>query len=267
VKRIFKKVFLILTLFLTTGLFAENLLKNPESVVYDSIRKHYLVSNKGNGQIIKIDQNKVQSVWNEEQQSIRGMHILADKLYVSCNAGVVSFDLNSGKKLNTVEISERKFLNDIASVGKFLYVSDTGAGNVYKINSQDNSYSIFAKGLTQPNGLFHDKDNKRLLLCHWGINSAIKAVSLADATITTLKNTTLSNLDGLAEDNKGNIYVSSWGSNSIYKFDNEFSSDPVKIADGYKGPADISIYNDIIAIPNFNGNKVDFLKLDSTLQK
>ncbi len=45
-------------------LTAQNLLYNPESVVFDSVRNRYIVSNWGDGAIVQIDSTGVQSYFN-----------------------------------------------------------------------------------------------------------------------------------------------------------------------------------------------------------
>ncbi len=259
-------VFSIFSLF-ACSIFAQNLLNNPESVVYDSVGKYYLVSNKGNGKIIKIDSTGGQSVWQSDQNSIRGMHILNDCVYVCCDAGVVGYDLTNAEKINTIAIADRNFLNDITadSAGQ-IYASDSGNGKIYKVNPITKTYSIFASGLSGPNGLLCDEENSRLLVCHWGSNATIKAIQFVNGSVSLVKATSLSDLDGLAADSHGQIYVSSWRSNSIYRYDRQFSSGPVIVSAGHSGPADIYINKDtdILAVPNFNNNTVDFIPLAPT---
>jgi len=76
--------------------------------------------------------------------------------------------------------------------------------------------------------------------------------------------TKLSNLDGLARDKSGSIYVSSWGSNAVYRFDSSFKNPPVLVSEGHMGPADISIIKNKqrLCIPNFISNKVQFVNLN-----
>ena len=258
---------LIIIFVFSTNLFSQNLLNNPESVVYDPVRKCYLVSNKGNGKIIKINSLETQSVWNSDQNSIRGMHILNDHLYVCCDAGVVSFNLSNAAKKNTVAIVGRNFLNDITSDSSgYLFTTDSGNGKIYKVNPTTKTYSTFVNGLSGPNGLLYDKIDNRLLVCHWGSNAPIRAVNLANASVSLVVSTSFSDLDGLAEDSQGNIYFSSWSSNTIYRYDHAFSSAPVVVSSGHSGPADIHINKDedVLAVPNFNNNTVDFITLNTT---
>ena len=70
-------------------------------------------------------------------------------------------------------------------------------------------------------------------------------------------------MDGLTIDGNGNIYVSCWGDNAIYRYDNTFSLPAELISSGHNGPADIfyNQLNNILAIPNFYSNEVDFIPI------
>lgn len=50
--------------FLSPCSYAQNLLNNPESVVFDAPRDRYIVSNWGDGSIIQIDSNGTQSYFS-----------------------------------------------------------------------------------------------------------------------------------------------------------------------------------------------------------
>ena len=236
----------------------------PESVVFDAPRNRYLVSNTGDGNIIKVDAAGNRSTFNIDLSSVRGIHILGGRLYVACNAGVVGFNLATGRRVITIAIAGRQFLNDITSnKAKLLYVSDTRAGRIYRVNVQTRTVITLAQNLSSPNGLLYDGPNNRLLVCHFRPNSPITAVRLSDGAVSTVRATPFSNLDGVTEDNAGRVYVSSWGSGSVYRYDRLFRNPPVTVSSGHRGPADI-FYNklrNILAVPNFNANTVRFIPI------
>jgi hypothetical protein len=62
-------------------------------------------------------------------------------------------------------------------------------------------------------------------------------------------------------DGYGYIYVSCWGTNAVYRYDNEFSLPAELVSSGNSGPADIfyNQQNNILAIPNYYSNSVDFV--------
>ena len=84
-----------------------------------------------------------------------------------------------------------------------------------------------------------------------------------NGTYSTLINTGLSNLDGITMDSCGDFYVTAWSSNSLHRYNSDFTETEI-IMDGLSNPADIC-YNsndNIIGIPNSGNNTVDFVELD-----
>lgn len=242
---------------------SQNLLIQPESVVFDSLNNRYFVSNAGNGNIIQIDSVGNQSYFAGYSASIRGIYIVGNTLYTAGNGGVVGFNINTADTTFILTVTGAGFLNDITSDGMgFLYITDSNTGRIYKVNISSQTYTTFVSlGITSPNGLLYDGENNRLILCSFRSNSPIQAINLSNSSVSTIVTTNLSNLDGLAEDAEGNIYVSSWGTTSVYRFDSSFTSPPELISSGHSGPADITFnkQNHILAVPNFNSNTVDFI--------
>ena len=242
---------------------SQNLLSQPESVVFDSLNNRYFVSNAGNGNIIQIDSVGNQSYFAGYSASIRGIYIVGNTLYTAGNGGVIGFNINTADTTFILTVTGAGFLNDITSDGAgFLYITDSNTGRIYKVNVSSQTYTTFVgSGITSPNGLLYDGENNRLILCSFRSNSPIQAINLSNSSVSTIVTTNLSNLDGLAEDAEGNIYVSSWGTNSVYRFDSSFTLPPELISSGHSGPADITFnkQNHILAVPNFNSNTVDFI--------
>jgi len=237
----------------------------PESVVFDGLNNRYLVSNNKDGNIVQIGPDGTESYFNTELLWARGTQIVRNNLFVVCNLGVVGFDLKTAKKVMTVSITEAVRLNDItADLSGNLYVTDMRAGKIFKIKTSDGTYSVLVEsGLSRPNGILFDQKNNRLLLCLFKKASPIQAVNLEDGSVATIATTNLAKLDGLTQDNEGNFYVSSWGTHSVYRFDETFSKPPEVFSSGHKGPADI-FYNkktDTLAVPNFKANTVEFISV------
>ncbi|MBN2357196.1 right-handed parallel beta-helix repeat-containing protein [candidate division KSB1 bacterium] len=264
-KKQYCTMMLLFVLMMAYAVTAQNYLNNPESVVYDADRDRYLVSNTGDGKIIAISATGQQSIYASDQESIRGLYIFADKLYAAANAGVIEYDLATGSKLQTLPLAGQTFLNDITSdQSGILYISDTVAGKIFKLNPPFQSSAVFVSGLSSPNGVWFDPVNVRLLVCHYIANSPITAVKLSDASQSTVVNTLFSKLDGITEDNEGRIYISSEGSNSVYRYDKNFTQPPELVSSGHQAPADI-FYNKhqyVLAVPNFIGNTVEFIQME-----
>ena len=247
-----------------------NLLNDPESVVYDSAYKRYLVSNWEDGNIIQIDISGQQDYFNTELSSTAGLHIVGDTLFVSSNegeySGIIGFLLSSGEIIFHVNIPEKQLLNDITSdLSGNLYVTDCEANKIYKIRINDQAYTTFVgSGLGYPNGIMYDHPNNRLLVLNCLLSyRPIISVNLEDSTISTVVNTNISSIDGLTSDNNGNFYFSSWITDKVYRYDESFTNPPEVVSSGHIDPADIFFnkLNNILAIPNFNSNSVDFVQL------
>lgn len=243
---------------------SQNLLRAPESVAYDSVYDRYLVSNWQTGHIVAIDNQGNQSYFVQNQYCKNGLHIAGNTVYVAgIDRGIKGFDLTDTSLVMHVMIDGMVNLNDIASdTSGNLYVTDVYGSKIYKIRLSDQSYSVFADdGIIYPNGIHFDARHNRLLLVSFRGSSPIQAIDLEDSTVTTIVNTGRHNLDGITEDNSGNIYFSSWTTTSIYVYDSLFTHPPELFYSNAGGPADIFFdkINNIMAIPVMNYNMVEFL--------
>ena len=253
-----------------------NLFDIPESVVYDSIYKRYLVSNCGDGNIIRIDSLGQQDYFNTELSVSVGMHIVGDTLFVCSDegeySGIVGFLLSTGEMVFHVNIAEKQLLNDITSdLAGNLYITDSDANRIYKVRINDMTYTTFVNyGLGWPNGIMYDVPNDRLLVLSCGLpNRPILSVNMQDSTVSTVVNTNKNANDGITSDNNGNIYFASWSNNTVYRYDESFTNPPEVVSSGHNGPADIYFekQSNTLAVPNTNSNSVDFIPITFTGQK
>lgn len=260
-----KLLLILLILTVIIGYISAQTYNNPESIVYDTVDNRYLISNKGGNSIVQLDSegmlsNFVTTGLNEP----KGLLIVGDTLISVNSTSIQGFLLSNASQVINVSVAGSSFMNDATIDNKGqLYISDSNNDVIYKLNLSDGTYSTLISSGINPNGLLYIQSNNSLLICSWGSNAEIQSFNLTDSTLTTLVTTKLSNLDGLAKDNCGNIYVSSWGANSVYVFDSLFLSPPTKISFGHNGPADITINQkeQILAIPNFNSNSINLVKL------
>ena len=250
----------------------ENLLNNPESIVYDSSHNRYLVSNWADGNIVGINSWGQQAYFNTELEQAAGLHIVGNILYVASsngsNTGIIGFDLSSGTIVFDVDITEMQLLNDITSdTSGNLYITDCEADKIFKVNISNMTYSIFVEsGLGYPNGIYFDKSNNRLLVLNGELPyNPIIAVNLTDSSTSTVVNTNISAIDGLTADQFGNYYFSSWTTDKVYRYDASFTNPPEVISSGHNNPADIfyNQLNNVLAVPNFHSNLVDFISVIS----
>jgi hypothetical protein len=264
------QLLMFLILLITCNGIAQNLLNNPESVVFDSPRNRYIISNWGNGAIVQMDSNEVQSYFNTDylnQYRIAALYIHNDTLLAAAgdapNAGVIGFDIETGQQLFHVILPGVGLPNDIVTDNDgFIYVTDYWDSKLYKIENHTPSVLIDS-GLANPNGMMIDTLNNRLLILSVVPNAQILAVNLSDTAITTVYTTTFLGMDGITVDSEGRIYVSEWAGDAVHRFENGFSSPPVLFSSGHLDPADIYYdrVNNILAVPCFSSNSVDFIHI------
>jgi len=247
--------------------YSQQLLQ-PESAVYDLPRERYLISNFGNGRLIAIDKNGIKSLFAEGKSSSAGLHIIDDTVYVGCGGeGVLAYNLVTGDEVMDLLIPGSVLLNDVtADTSGNLYVSDPYGNKIYKIKLSDRSYSVLVDYVYWPNGLLFNKKLNRLLACT-STTRLIYSVDMNDGTMTELVNVNIGHLDGLAEDNAGNFYVSSQGVNAVYRYNSDFTSDRELVSSGHNGPADIyyNKWHEILVVPNIGDNTVDFIYMPTPL--
>ncbi|MFC1898102.1 SMP-30/gluconolactonase/LRE family protein [Candidatus Cloacimonadota bacterium] len=267
---IYKKVFyMIMFLILLNSLTAQNLLNCPESVEWDHIQNTWLVSNYASGEIIAIDSAGDQLIYSNLMTSTLGLKVKDDKLYAASADGIAIFDLNTGDISALISIPEAMLLNDLDFDSEgFLFVSDYWDNKIFKIDLSENSYEIFIDyGIFSPNGMIFDEENNRMLVCgHNGTNSIIHSFDVTTGETELLLYPNFFSLDGFARDSQGNIYISSWHTDTVYKFNGYNICNNVEVAaSGFVDPADIFIDdNDMLAVPNYSNNSISLIQLEIT---
>ena len=262
-----KIILIFIILFIITINFcqAANPFSGPESAIYDAERDRYFVTNALNGRIVEINSDWDTTFYHTAIPRVLGMVIVDDTLYVTNAARIMSYNLVTDAVHRIYQISGGSDLNDITCDGKgYLYITNNSAGLVHKLNIDDGTNSIIASGFYLPNGILYDSVNDYLIMCSFGYHAPIRSISLDGSSVSIIESTPYNDLDGLTEDNDGNIYVSSWGENAVFRYDRDFSEPPQLIVEGLAGPADIYFnkINNILVIPNWQDNTVDFLDMD-----
>jgi Secretion system C-terminal sorting domain len=259
----------LLFLFQFTFLLAQNY-NGPESVEFDSAHNRYLISNTGSHQIIAL-QNGTKSIFATlTGTGPHGLEIVGDTLYCCNGASIRALSLTTGALIYSKNLNAG-FLNGITHdpLGN-LYITDFSAKKVYRLNTLTRKFNVFVTAtVTTPNGIIYDAFDgvtPRLVFCNWGANASIKKINLSDSTISTLTSTSLSNLDGICKGKNGKFYVSSWGNQTIQRFDSTFTGGSVAVVTGLSNPADIvyNLSNDTLGVPNASNNTVSFHNLATT---
>lgn len=216
-------------------------LQTPESVLYDADQDVYFISNI-NGQPLAADNNGYISRVNAESMQIeakwieagkndvtlnapKGLAIAGDDLYVSDITSVRTFDRKTGAPKGEIKVPGSTFLNDLATDGKVVYVSDSGlkagaGGNfdptgtdaVWQISGKKATKIASGKDLNRPNGL-EVVDGKL-----WAVSFGAKELYQLDkGKKTNVATLPKGSLDGLGHLSDGTFLVTSWESNSIYR--------------------------------------------------
>jgi sugar lactone lactonase YvrE len=255
-----KKILLLLSSSIICFSTFSQTYNSPESIEFDSANNRWLIANTGGGNILsRSSSTGVLTEFTALPSSPYGIEIVGSTLFV-CDqiSHVKGYNLTTAAQVMNLTISGASFLNGITHDNNGnLYVTDFTARKIYRINIATQQYNVFVTSTssvtgTKPNGIIFDEPNNRCVFVNWGTNAPIKAVNLADSTVTTLTTTTLTNIDGIAKDGAGNYFVSSWGLNGIAKFNNSFTTGPTTVVTGLSSPADIfyNVLTDTLANPN-----------------
>ncbi len=249
-----------------------NLLNQPESVEYYSAENLWLVSNWGSGEIIAIDSLGNQSIFNQDLSSVAGIKIYNNKLYCCNTTGIGIIDLSSRVLDTLIVIEGSDLLNDLVINDGKIYVSDYWDPKIYIIYMEDYSYDILVQEPNfVPNGLYFEEENNRIMAVvrnENGTQPRVMAINPENGELTLVKNTPYYSLDGIYRDCEGNYYITSWlistGVEGVIKYNSDFSDAGEIITTNCSGPADIFIYESILAIPNLNSNTLDLVDLNIT---
>lgn len=262
-----KKLLFATALLCATSVSQAQTYNGPESVEYDAANGRYLVSNSSNGQILAREDGTgtLSTFATGLTAGPHGLEIVGNNVYACSGGRIVGYELATGNQIMNLNLNGT-FLNGITSDGvENLFVTDFGARKIYRINVNTEVFNEMANvnSFGTPNGIIYDAPNNRLVYVEWGGGADIMAVSLADSTVTELRQTNLSNIDGVALATNGNFYVSTWGSQSIQSFNNDFTVGPSLVTNGMSSPADLHLNNnnDTLAIPNSGNNTVVFINL------
>ncbi len=253
--------------------------QTPESVLYDPDQDVYFVSNingqptaaDNNGFISRINPDTLQidMKWTEGGKAgvtlnaPKGMAVLADDLYVADLTVVRKFDRKSGRPKGEIALPGATFLNDLASDGKSVYVSDTGlkAGAkgfeptgtdaIWKITGNKAEKIAASPGaLKRPNGI--EVVDGKVWVVTFGGNELYRLENGKKVYVNTLPN---GSLDGLVHLSDGSFLVSSWDAKAIYRGkNNSFKA----VIENIDSPADIGYdtKRHRLLIPHFTENVV-----------
>ena len=257
---------------------------HPESVLYSQAHGAIFVSNvasgnpvetKALGNISKYDRDGkvISSPWVKGLKAPKGMTLVGNTLYVSDVNQVVKIDIKKAKILQAIKIPGAKFLNDVVADKKGnIYISDMMTDTIHIWNKSGVKVWKQTPDLRSPNGLYTD-GSEHILMVSWG-NPIAKNFSTENPgalSMLSLKNSEKpfeeteslqGNLDGIAADNQGNLWISDWMNGDIYRVRKNGSAQ--KVFNLNQGAADLSFSKELnlLLVPQMNESKVMAYKID-----
>jgi len=253
--------------------------QTPESVLYDADQDVYFVSNingqptaaDDNGFVSRINPDTLQNdlKWIDAAKpdiilnAPKGMAILGDNLYVADLVVVRRFDRKTGQPKGEIAIPGSTFLNDLASDGKALYVTDsglkagangfepTGSDAVWKIVNDKPQKLASGSDLNRPNGV--EVVDGKVWVVSFGANELYQIDKGKKTNVTKIPK---GSLDGLVHMGDGSFLVTSWDGKTVYRGKPGGTFAPV--VENVDSPADIGYdaKRHRLLVPHFMENVV-----------
>jgi sugar lactone lactonase YvrE len=186
---------------------------------------------------------------------------------------VRAFNRRTGAPIADIDLSKEKatFLNDVVVDGSgTVYVTDTGilldksgkmshpgVDRIFKIKGRT-AVGISPDSLDWPNGIAWDSTSSRFIIAPSG-GKTLRTWKDGDRAATTLVSGP-GDYDGIEVLADGRILVSSWADSAVHVVENGAMT---TLVPNVSGAADIGVdtKRNIVAIPRFNDNKVDYYKI------
>lgn len=245
----------------------EKSFKIPESIVYDSRRNCFYVSNydgynpsnnQGKQSVSKVmlDGRAVNLKWASGLNNPSGMAVSENKLFVVERQNLVEIDPDTGKIVNRHPIPQPGFVNDVAAdASGNLYISDSSKHVIYRFSEGIIAEWVKGDEIRNPNGLH--VEGKNLIVGNNGDN-CLKAVDLETKEIATIMNLGPGIIDGIRSDGQGNLIVSHW-EGKVYRISPEGTAEKLlDLTVPKTNTADLEFIQEkgLLVIPTFSGNRV-----------
>lgn len=245
------------------------MLSGPESVEFHARSGRHLVSNKNGGDVLWRSTAGTLSTFTSAPTAPYGIELLRGTAFVLDSGFLRGYDVDTAVPVLNLAIANASFLNGIASDGDHtLYITDFSAKRLLKVNVADlaNPVQTPLHTLTPtPNGVVYDKANQRLLIATWGSGRVLSYDIATNAPPAELIAATgYSNIDGIALDCNGHIYIAAWscpgGGGCLARFEPPFTatSPATIVAPQLSSPADIDfdVRGGTIGVPESGANRV-----------
>jgi len=242
------------------------MLRGPESITFDPKAKHFLVSNTLGRKIVSMNlDGKLSPFIKEGLNAPRGIMVWGSKLFIADENSLRIADPQTAKLTASIPITDAKMLNDVAvDRTGLVYLTDTAANCVFIVNPETKTVEkVNSPLLKAPNGIVYDRPRDQMFIVGFAKRSPILSLSTLDRSVTIFMDSIYSDLDGIAIDDLGRIYVSSWAQDMIFMIPQEQNRYIAQFKN-ISNAADMFYYlpNNELIVPLFNQNKIIRLALE-----
>ena len=260
--------------------------KFPETVVYDPSAKALYVSQfvselkptqkDGKGKISKISlsgqviEDQFLPAAGQTIDKPKGMWVEGNHLWVSDIDSVWIFDLKT-KKGKKVALPGAKFANDVAVMGKAVYISDNQGDQLFKVEPADfletaepKATMIMSGKSVNPNGIYPSHDGSLLMVGFAAPDQprGIYSIGANGGEVKTLAKD-IGRLDGLYEMDDKTLLVTDWITGSLFHWSPKGGMQT--LAKDFKGPADFCVVPEgngfLVVVPDLVKSELRMIKL------
>ena len=200
----------------------------------------------------------------------KGNWIIGNRLWVTDIDVLWSFDLKT-KQGRSVALPGATFANDVAVMGKTAYVSDNRSDLLFEVEPADylkakgepKVTTLFSDKSIFPNGVYPAADGSLLMVGYpsSGKGGAIYAIMPGKDPKALSEGT--GRLDGLYQMKNGDLLITDWNAGALMSW--SAKAGVKKLADGFKGPADLcAMPNDkglLVVVPDLVKSELRFIQL------
>lgn len=245
----------------------DNVLKTPESVLFDDSRNVLYVSNinkmsgdskDGDGFISTLSPDgKVDRLyWATGLNDPKGMALHNNVLYVADVDEVVAISTQSGSVLGRYKADKAKFLNDVVvDDDGNVFISDSETKRIYQFRNGRVTTWIDNTENEKPNGLFMENNNRMVVA--FMSSGKVRLLDPATKKFTDWTDK-IPSADGIIQLGNGDYMVSNW-SGEVYYVNQEGKNWKLLDTKGKKiNAADIAFSEQtgLLYVPTFNDNRV-----------
>lgn len=192
--------------------------------------------------------------------SPKGMCILDSRLYVADNTSILVFALPDGEPIDRIEVPGAEGLNDMATDGQGVYVSDFSVGHIIRLDlTGGTSHEVVAE-LESVNGItFH---NDLMFAVSWDLHEVYEIDRSGEEPPQAFElEAEFVNLDGIEVLDDGSFIVSDFPGNRVVRIGSDRKTVTTLVA--LESPADIGIdrSRSLLYVPQFLANRVVVFEL------